>query len=347
MTNEPDRPTARASIARRRADAVARSATTSTPAWAGSLAIAGTSVGAPMGGGRTSRTRTAPGSSWRVDDRHGPGRIGRRSRTRSMPTAIRSRAVAATRRDVQHDERRVRRRGRRRRRLLRRCSSPAAASRSRSARSAVGWPAPHELDGRRGRAPGRDRRPGAVAVDRARLRIDGRRALRVVRADGPHRPADRARQRADVRPGPRARARPRRPPGQRGLARDVRRRRLPGDQPRARPRGRRRRPAPRRLGPRRVGPAGRHGRPVSVATSSSWSRRAPPARLVAQRVLDGIAALPAVAGQPITVSAGVARFPADGTTADDLIAARRWRARRAPGAGRAARREIAATSKAG
>ena len=33
---------------------------------------------------------------------------------------------------------------------------------------------------------------------------------------------------------------------------------------------------------------------------------------VAQRVLDGIAALPAVAGQTVSVSAGVATFPADG-----------------------------------
>jgi diguanylate cyclase (GGDEF)-like protein len=43
--------------------------------------------------------------------------------------------------------------------------------------------------------------------------------------------------------------------------------------------------------------------------------------LVAQRILDGIAALPAVAGRPITVSAGVAHFPVDGTDAAGLIAA--------------------------
>jgi diguanylate cyclase (GGDEF)-like protein len=42
---------------------------------------------------------------------------------------------------------------------------------------------------------------------------------------------------------------------------------------------------------------------------------------VAQRVLDGIRALPAVAGRPVTVSAGVARFPADGASSEDLIAA--------------------------
>jgi diguanylate cyclase (GGDEF)-like protein len=43
--------------------------------------------------------------------------------------------------------------------------------------------------------------------------------------------------------------------------------------------------------------------------------------LVARRVLDGIAALGPVGGHPITVSAGIARFPTDGTTADDLLAA--------------------------
>jgi diguanylate cyclase (GGDEF)-like protein len=42
---------------------------------------------------------------------------------------------------------------------------------------------------------------------------------------------------------------------------------------------------------------------------------------VAHRVLEGITALPAIAGRPITVSAGVARFPADGADADSLIAA--------------------------
>ena len=41
---------------------------------------------------------------------------------------------------------------------------------------------------------------------------------------------------------------------------------------------------------------------------------------VAQRVLEGIRALPAVAGRPITVSAGVARFPADGASSEALIA---------------------------
>jgi diguanylate cyclase (GGDEF)-like protein len=42
---------------------------------------------------------------------------------------------------------------------------------------------------------------------------------------------------------------------------------------------------------------------------------------VARRVLERIRALPAVAGRPITVSAGVARFPIDGADAESLIAA--------------------------
>lgn len=42
---------------------------------------------------------------------------------------------------------------------------------------------------------------------------------------------------------------------------------------------------------------------------------------VAQRVIDGIAALPAVAGQTVSISAGVASFPADGTDSASLIAA--------------------------
>ena len=44
-------------------------------------------------------------------------------------------------------------------------------------------------------------------------------------------------------------------------------------------------------------------------------------RMVAQRVLEGVAALPAVAGRSVSVSAGVARFPADGTDSEALIAA--------------------------
>ena len=43
--------------------------------------------------------------------------------------------------------------------------------------------------------------------------------------------------------------------------------------------------------------------------------------MVAQRVLEGVAALPAVAGRSVSVSAGVARFPADGTDSESLIEA--------------------------
>lgn len=43
--------------------------------------------------------------------------------------------------------------------------------------------------------------------------------------------------------------------------------------------------------------------------------------VVARRVQEGIAALPAVAGRAVSVSAGVARFPEDGADAESLIAA--------------------------
>ena len=43
--------------------------------------------------------------------------------------------------------------------------------------------------------------------------------------------------------------------------------------------------------------------------------------IVAQRVLDAVAARPAIAGRDYSVSAGVARFPADGASPDELIAA--------------------------
>jgi diguanylate cyclase (GGDEF)-like protein len=44
---------------------------------------------------------------------------------------------------------------------------------------------------------------------------------------------------------------------------------------------------------------------------------------VARRVLDGIASMEAVDGVPISVSAGVARFPQDGTDAESLVEAAR------------------------
>jgi diguanylate cyclase (GGDEF)-like protein len=42
---------------------------------------------------------------------------------------------------------------------------------------------------------------------------------------------------------------------------------------------------------------------------------------VARRVLEGIAALPSIDGRTTSVSAGVARFPADGADADTILAA--------------------------
>ncbi|HEX6869266.1 MAG TPA: GGDEF domain-containing protein [Candidatus Limnocylindrales bacterium] len=56
--------------------------------------------------------------------------------------------------------------------------------------------------------------------------------------------------------------------------------------------------------------------------------------VVAQRVLDGIAALPPIGGRVVSVSAGVARFPADGTDAQELIGAATEGLARAREAGR-------------
>lgn len=47
----------------------------------------------------------------------------------------------------------------------------------------------------------------------------------------------------------------------------------------------------------------------------------PAGMIVAQRVLDAVAARPAIAGRTWTVSAGVARFPSDGASPDELVAA--------------------------
>ena len=123
-----------------------------------------------------------------------------------------------------------------------------------------GWPAPRVLDDAERATITALSSLAAVAIDRAAPGLDRRRAVRVVRADGPHRPADRSRQRADGRPDPRAGARPCRSPGQRGHAGDVRHRQLPRDQSRRRQRDGRRRPAARRRGPRGIGPPRGHGR---------------------------------------------------------------------------------------
>lgn len=47
----------------------------------------------------------------------------------------------------------------------------------------------------------------------------------------------------------------------------------------------------------------------------------PAGMIVAQRVLDAVAGRPAIAGRAYSVSAGVARFPSDGATPDELVAA--------------------------
>jgi diguanylate cyclase (GGDEF)-like protein len=65
--------------------------------------------------------------------------------------------------------------------------------------------------------------------------------------------------------------------------------------------------------------------------------------VVAQRVLDGIAALPPVGGRVVSVSAGVARFPVDGTDAQALIGAATEGLARAREAGRGSVRVGAAS----
>jgi diguanylate cyclase (GGDEF)-like protein len=54
---------------------------------------------------------------------------------------------------------------------------------------------------------------------------------------------------------------------------------------------------------------------------------------VAQRVLDGVQALPPIAGATASVSAGVARFPGDGSTGQELLAAADSALRQARSAG--------------
>jgi diguanylate cyclase (GGDEF)-like protein len=55
---------------------------------------------------------------------------------------------------------------------------------------------------------------------------------------------------------------------------------------------------------------------------------------VARRILAAVGALPPVDGRPVSVSIGVARFPADGTSSDELIAAARNALETARAAGR-------------
>ncbi len=64
--------------------------------------------------------------------------------------------------------------------------------------------------------------------------------------------------------------------------------------------------------------------------------------IVAQRVVDGVAELAAAEGRPVSVTAGVARFPADGTDAESVLAAAQSALDRA----RADRRGTVATTEA-
>jgi diguanylate cyclase (GGDEF)-like protein len=65
--------------------------------------------------------------------------------------------------------------------------------------------------------------------------------------------------------------------------------------------------------------------------------------MVAQRVLDGVAELAATGGRPLSVTAGVARFPLDGTDAESVIQAAKGALERA----RAAARGTVETTEAG
>jgi diguanylate cyclase (GGDEF)-like protein len=56
--------------------------------------------------------------------------------------------------------------------------------------------------------------------------------------------------------------------------------------------------------------------------------------MVAQRVLDGVAELGTVGGRTLSVTAGVARFPSDGTDAESVIEAAKGALERARGAAR-------------
>ena len=163
----------------------------------------------------------------------------------------------------------------------------------------------------RGGAAGRDRRPRGRGDRDVPASSMATRARRVAGARGPDRPADGPRERPDPRAGARARGGPGAAAGDRGLGRPVRRRRVPRAQRVGRARGRRPGPAPGRGRPRAnvrlVDTLGRTGGDefVLVAPGSAGVT-------VARRVLDGIARLEAVDGHPVTVSAGVARFPQDG-----------------------------------
>ena len=55
--------------------------------------------------------------------------------------------------------------------------------------------------------------------------------------------------------------------------------------------------------------------------------------IVAQRVLDAVATRPAIAGRNYSVSAGVARFPSDGASPDELVAAAEVALKRAKATG--------------
>ena len=122
--------------------------------------------------------------------------------------------------------------------------------------------AARQLEDDRARGRHGPRRPRRARRRSRAAGVDGLGALRVVRADGPHRSADRASPTSGPSRGssssswlaPAARA-------ARSRSRSSTSTTSVGQRDASGPRGRRRHPAPRRGGAGRVGPAGRHGRP--------------------------------------------------------------------------------------
>ena len=202
-----------------------------------------------------------------------------------------------------------------------RSSCPAAASTSRSARSAVGWPAPHALDATERETLQALAALAAIAIDRARLGSTAAERSewfeRMAHTDpltglANERTVGRVLELELARAGRARRSevsfamfdvddfRATNRDGGNEAGDDVLRQVA----------------AVLAESVRLVDTVGRIGGDefVVVAPGSAGS-------VVAHRVLDGIAALPAVGGRVVSVSAGVAHFPADGEDAQAIIAA--------------------------
>ena len=173
----------------------------------------------------------------------------------------------------------------------------------------------------------------AVVVDRARLATNAAERIDWAERVANSRHADRPRERPDAVARHGARDRPRRAPGLRADHRAVRRRRSDRLQrrPTARPPAttscaRLRRSSARRFASWIPSPAG-------AATSSCIVAPGAKGTTVAQRIVDAVAARSMAGERRATVSAGLARFPVDGSTGDDLVRAATSALRAAQAAG--------------